>query len=35
MTDTQLYLISPLDVDGDFPARLERALAAPDRGPAG
>jgi thiamine-phosphate pyrophosphorylase len=31
MTDTQLYLISPLDVDGDFPARLERALAA-DKG---
>ena len=28
MTQTQLYLISPLDVDGDFPARLERALAA-------
>ena len=25
---TQLYLISPLDVGGDFPARLERALAA-------
>jgi len=25
---TQLYLISPLDVSGDFPARLERALAA-------
>ncbi|WP_427969421.1 thiamine phosphate synthase [Altererythrobacter sp.] len=24
----QLYLISPLDVSGDFPARLERALAA-------
>ncbi len=24
----QLYLISPLDVTGDFPARLERALAA-------
>ena len=24
----QLYLISPLDVGGDFPARLERALAA-------
>jgi thiamine-phosphate pyrophosphorylase len=24
----QLYLISPLEVDGDFPARLERALAA-------
>ena len=31
MTDkhsTDLYLISPLDVDGDFPARLERALTA-------
>jgi len=28
MTDTQLYLISPLDVGGDFPARLERALVA-------
>ena len=28
MTDTQLYLISPLDVGGDFPLRLERALAA-------
>ncbi len=28
MTKTQLYLISPLDVGGDFPARLERALAA-------
>lgn len=25
---TQLYLISPLDVRGDFPARLERALSA-------
>lgn len=25
---TQLYLISPLDVGGDFPARLERAIAA-------
>ncbi|MEM6858679.1 MAG: thiamine phosphate synthase [Pseudomonadota bacterium] len=25
---TQLYLISPLDVGGDFPARLECALAA-------
>ena len=24
----QLYLISPLDVGGEFPARLERALAA-------
>jgi len=28
MAKTQLYLISPLDVGGDFPARLERALAA-------
>lgn len=28
MTDSQLYLISPLDVGGDFPSRLERALAA-------
>ncbi|KEO91254.1 thiamine-phosphate pyrophosphorylase [Erythrobacter longus] len=28
MTDTQLYLISPLDVGGDFPTRLERALEA-------
>lgn len=28
MTDTQIYLISPLEVGGDFPARLERALAA-------
>ncbi|MEP5939141.1 MAG: thiamine phosphate synthase [Erythrobacter sp.] len=25
---TQLYLISPLDVGGDFPARLERAIVA-------
>lgn len=25
---TQLYLISPLDVSGDFPRRLERALEA-------
>ena len=25
---TQLYLISPLDVGGEFPARLERALTA-------
>lgn len=25
---TQLYLISPLDVGGEFPARLERALLA-------
>ncbi|UOR14534.1 thiamine phosphate synthase [Qipengyuania aquimaris] len=25
---TQLYLISPLDVSGDFPERLERALEA-------
>ncbi len=28
MTKTQLYLISPLDVGGDFPERLKRALAA-------
>ena len=28
MTDCQLYLISPLDVSGDFPQRLERALDA-------
>lgn len=28
MTDTQLYLISPLEVGGDFPQRLERALVA-------
>lgn len=30
MTDltTQLYLVSPLDVAGEFPARLERALDA-------
>ena len=28
MTQTQLYLISPLDCGGDFPDRLERALAA-------
>ncbi len=27
-TGTQLYLISPLDVGGDFPQRLERALEA-------
>lgn len=26
--DTQLYLISPLEVSGDFPQRLERALTA-------
>ena len=25
---TQLYLISPLDVSGEFPQRLERALDA-------
>lgn len=33
MTDTiptQIYLISPLDVSGSFPARLERALDAGD-----
>lgn len=29
---TQLYLISPLDVGGDFPARLERALGAGAKG---
>lgn len=28
MIQTQLYLISPLDVGGDFPQRLDRALAA-------
>lgn len=28
MSDCQLYLISPLDVAGAFPDRLERALAA-------
>jgi thiamine-phosphate pyrophosphorylase len=28
MTTSQLYLISPLNVGDDFPARLERALAA-------
>ena len=28
MTDCQLYLISPLDVSGEFPLRLERALHA-------
>jgi thiamine-phosphate pyrophosphorylase len=28
MPSTQLYLISPIDVSGDFPARLERALDA-------
>ncbi|MCJ2181640.1 thiamine phosphate synthase [Novosphingobium sp. 1949] len=27
---TQLYLISPLEVGGDFPQRLERALSAGD-----
>ncbi len=27
-TDCQLYLISPLDVGGDFPQRLERAIEA-------
>lgn len=30
VTRCQLYLISPLDVGGDFPARLERALTAPE-----
>jgi thiamine-phosphate pyrophosphorylase len=28
VADCQLYLISPLDVGGEFPLRLERALAA-------
>lgn len=28
MAETQLYLISPLDVGGNFPARLQRALDA-------
>ncbi len=28
MPDCQIYLISPLDVGGDFPQRLERALDA-------
>lgn len=28
MSECQLYLISPQDVGGDFPARLERALSA-------
>ena len=28
MTQCQLYLVSPLDVSGDFPQRLERALDA-------
>jgi len=28
MADTQLYLISPLDVGGEFPRRLERAIEA-------
>ncbi|GGA04396.1 MAG: thiamine phosphate synthase [Sphingomonadales bacterium CG12_big_fil_rev_8_21_14_0_65_65_10] len=28
MSDCQLYLISPLDVGGDFPQRLERAVQA-------
>ena len=28
MTECQLYLISPLDVGGSFPDRLDRALAA-------
>lgn len=28
MSDCQLYLISPLDVGGDFPARLARAIDA-------
>ena len=32
MTQCQLYLISPLDVGGDFPQRLIRALDASGRG---
>lgn len=32
MTDCQLYLISPLDVSGTFPQRLERALDASGKG---
>lgn len=32
MTECQLYLISPLDVGGSFPDRLERALDANDDG---
>src|SRR5690606_32333615 len=28
MPDCQLYLISPLDVSGEFPRRLDRALEA-------
>ena len=28
LPETQLYLISPLDVSGEFPARLERAIEA-------
>ena len=32
MPDCQLYLISPLDVSGAFPQRLERALEASGRG---
>jgi thiamine-phosphate pyrophosphorylase len=34
MRKCQLYLISPLDVGGAFPERLERALAAGGRGGA-
>ena len=30
MNDCQLYLISPLEVDGDFPDRLRRAFEAGD-----
>ncbi len=30
LTRCQLYLISPLEVGGDFPARLDRALSAPE-----
>jgi thiamine-phosphate pyrophosphorylase len=32
MSDCQLYLISPLDVSGDFPRRLENALDASGAG---
>lgn len=28
MSDCQLYLVSPLDVNGEFPQRLERAILA-------
>ena len=32
MSNCQLYLISPLDVSGEFPQRLERALEASGKG---